>query len=296
MGKRLQSPGWMTIYGFLLPGIVLYLFVVVVPLILSIHFSFFRWSGGLSKDFIGWDNYSHLMQDGKFWNSFRNNMIITVLSIVGQLGIAFVLAVILQAKWVRLREFHRTVLFLPVVLPAVVVGFIWNLIYSQNYGILNGMLQGLHLGSWIRPWLDDPKIVIYSVTVPIVWQWIGLYLIIFMASIQSIPAEIYESAEIDGATGFRKVVSITLPMMYDTLKVAVMLCIAGNMKIFDNIFVMTGGGPGNSSTVMAQYAYNTSFGKFQLGYGSAISIGMIILSLALILLSRRLMGGRSVEA
>ncbi|WP_274652095.1 carbohydrate ABC transporter permease [Paenibacillus humicola] len=296
MGKKLPNPRWTTIYGFMLPGILVYLFIVIVPLALSIHFSFYKWSGGLSKDFIGFHNYSQLLQDAKFWFSFRNNMIITLLSIIGQLGIAFVLAVILQAKWVKLRELHRTVLFLPVVLPAVVVGFIWNLIYSQNYGILNSLLKGLHLADWIRPWLDDPKIVIYSVTIPIIWQWIGLYLIIFMASIQSIPGEIYEGAEIDGATGFKKVIYITLPMMYDTLRVAIMLCIAGNMKIFDNIFVMTGGGPGNSSTVMAQYAYNTSFGKFQLGYGSAISIGMIVLSLGLILLSRRLMGGRSLES
>lgn len=246
-------------------------------------------------EFAGFGNYAQLATDGRFWFSFRNNMIITLLSIVGQIGIAFALAIVLQAKWVRFREFHRTVLFLPVVLPSVVVGFIWNLIYSTDYGILNALLRAIGLEGWIRPWLDSPDIVIFSVTVPIIWQWVGLYLIIFMAAIQNIPAEIYESAEIDGATGWRKVVSITLPMMQDTMKVAVMLCIAGNMKIFDNIFVMTGGGPGNSSTVMAQYAYNISFSQFKLGYGSAISIGMIIISLLLIGLSRRMMGGRSVE-
>ena len=295
MAKKLSSPSGITIYGFLLPGILIYLFIIFIPLAMSLYFSFFSWSGGSAKDFLGLQNYVQLLQDTRFWFSFRNNMVITLLSIIGQLGVAFVLAVILQAKWVKLREFHRTVLFLPVVLPAVVVGFIWNLIYSQQYGILNGILESLHLQSWIQAWLDDPKIVIYSVTVPIVWQWIGLYLIIFMAAIQSIPADIYEGAEIDGATGLKKVLYITLPLMYDTLKVAIMLCIAGNMKIFDSIFVMTGGGPGTSSTVMAQYAYNTSFGQFKLGYGSTVSIAMVILSLGLILISRRLMGGRSVE-
>lgn len=271
------------------------MFVVIVPLIISVYFSFFKWSGGLNKSFIGLHNYVQLLQDGKFWFSFRNNVIITLLSIVGQLGIAFAIAAVLQSRWIRFREFHRTVLFLPVVLPAVVVGFIWNLIYSQQYGILNGLLRGLHLEEWIRPWLDNPQIVIYSVTVPIVWQWIGLYLIIFMAALQNIPAEIYEAAEIDGATGLKKVGYITFPLLYNTLKVAVMLCISGNMKIFDSIYVMTGGGPGISSTVMAQYAYTTSFGQFNFGYGSAISVGMIIISLGLILLSRRLMGGRAFE-
>jgi len=283
------------IYLYLLPAILIYGFIIVVPLLLSFYISLFHWSGGPKMEFAGFGNYAQLATDGRFWFSFRNNMIITLLSIVGQIGIAFALAIVLQAKWVRFREFHRTVLFLPVVLPSVVVGFIWNLIYSTDYGILNALLRAIGLEGWIRPWLDSPDIVIFSVTVPIIWQWVGLYLIIFMAAIQNIPAEIYESAEIDGATGWRKVVSITLPMMQDTMKVAVMLCIAGNMKIFDNIFVMTGGGPGNSSTVMAQYAYNISFSQFKLGYGSAISIGMIIISLLLIGLSRRMMGGRSVE-
>jgi raffinose/stachyose/melibiose transport system permease protein len=293
--RTLPKPKGITIFGFLLPGILINLFIIIIPLILAIHFSFYKWSGGLSKEFIGLRNYVQLIHDGKFWFSFKNNLIITGLSIIGQLGFAFVMAILLQAKWVKFREFHRTVIFLPVVLPAVVVGFVWTLMFNKDYGLLNKLLTTLHLDSWILPWLDDPKIVIFSVTIPVIWQFIGLYLIIFMSAIQNISTEIYEVAEIDGASGIKKALYITLPMLYDTIKVALMLCIAGNMKIFDNIFVMTGGGPGDSSTVMAQYAYNVSFGQFKLGYGSAVSIGMIIISLILVLLIRKVMGGRSVD-
>jgi raffinose/stachyose/melibiose transport system permease protein len=296
MDRKLPSPKGITIFGFMLPGILINLFIIVIPLILAINFSLYKWSGGLTKEFIGLDNYIQLIQDEKFWHSFKNNMIITGLSIIGQLGFAFVLAVLLQSKWVKFREFHRTVIFLPVVLPAVVVGFVWTLMYNKDYGLLNKLLSSVGLDSWILPWLDNPNIVIYSVTVPVIWQFIGLYLIIFMSAIQNISSEVYEVAEIDGAVGIKKAWYITLPLLYDTIKVALMLCIAGNMKIFDNIFVMTGGGPGESSTVMAQYAYNVSFGQFKLGYGSAVSIGMIIISLVLILVLRKVMGGRSNES
>lgn len=284
-----------TIYGYMLPGILLFVFIVIIPLILSIYFSLFKWSGG-TMVFHGLTNYIQLIQDRYFWFSFKNNLIITALSIVGQLGVAFFLALVLQSKWVKVKEFHRTVLFLPVILPAVVVGFIWNLVYSHDYGILNEFLRMLGLGSLIVPWLDDPNIVIYSVTLPIIWQWIGLYLIIFMSAMQSISNEIYESAEIDGARAWERAIYITLPLLRPTMLTALMLCIAGNMKIFDSIFVMTGGGPGNSSTVMAQYAYNISFSQFNLGYGSAISVGMIIISLILIGASRKLLGGRSDDS
>lgn len=117
-----------------------------------------------------------------------------------------------------------------------------------------------------------------------------------MAAIQSIPKDIFEVADIDGATGIKKSLYITLPLLYDTLKVAIMLCISGNMKVFDHIYIMTGGGPGKSSMVMAQHAYNNSLIMFKLGYGSTISIGILFLSLTLILLSRKIMGGNKNEA
>jgi len=285
-------PKRITFLAYLLPSVILFAFMVLVPVVLAVRYSFFKWSGGPKMQFIGLDNYRNLLVDSNFWHAFLNNLLIVAFSVVGQIGIAFVISIFLMSKLAKWKGFHRTVIFIPVVLSSVVIGFLWGMIYNQDAGMLNWLLRTVGLESWIKPWLDDPGIVMYSVTVPIVWQYIGFYLIIFLAAMQSINSEVYEMAELDGATGFKKMLHITLPLLAPTIKIAVMLCIAGNMKAFDSIFVMTGGGPGSSSTVMAQYAYDTSFKAYKLGYGSAISVGIMILSVALILISR-LIGGKN---
>lgn len=277
-----------TIINFLLPGTILYVFIMVIPLIVAFRYSLFKWSGGLNMKFVGLRNYEKLINDMDFWFAFKNNFTLVILCIVFQIGISFIIALILSSKMMKFRKSHRMAIFLPVVISPVVVGILWTLIYNKDLGLLNWFLRFLNLEVLIRPWLDDPEIVMYSLSATLIWQYIGIYLMIFMAAIRGIPSEIYESALIDGASEFKKVFYITIPMMYDTLKVAVMLSIAGNMKVFDHIFVMTGGGPGRSSMVMAQYAYNNSFKMFKLGYGNTISIGMLILSLVIILLSRKL--------
>lgn len=284
-----------TLAFYLAPAVLVYVFVVILPLILSLRYSFFNWSGSKNMKYIGFQNYIDLINDKSFWLSFKNNIIIIILSFVGQIGTAFILTVIMISRMLKFKEFHRTVIFVPVVVSAVVIGFIWNIIYSKDYGLLNLILRSLNLDFLIIPWLDDPKYVIFSVTLPIVWQYIGFYLIIFLAAVQNIPKDVLEVAEIDGAVGFKKTIHIILPMMYNTLKVAIMLCISGNMKVFDSIFIMTGGGPGTTSTVMAQYAYNNSFTMYKMGYGSTIAMSILILSMTLILISRKLMGGKRYD-
>lgn len=291
-GSTAIRPKRITFLIYLLPSVILFAFMVLVPVVLAVRYSFFKWSGGPKMEFIGLDNYMNLLVDSNFWHAFLNNLLIVGFSVVGQIGIAFIISIFLMSKLAKWKGFHRTVIFIPVVLSSVVIGFLWGMIYNQDAGILNWLLRSVGLETWIQPWLDDPDIVMYSVTVPIVWQYIGFYLIIFLAAMQSINSEVYEMAELDGATGFKKMQHITLPLLTPTIKIAVMLCIAGNMKAFDSIFVMTGGGPGSSSTVMAQYAYDTSFKAYKLGYGSAISVGIMILSVALIMISR-LIGGKN---
>lgn len=290
------QPKKVIIFFLLLPGVLIFVFSLILPLLMAVRFSFFQWSGGPQMVFVGLRNYLRLLEDPVFWYSFKNNLIIVTLSILGQVGLAFVLASLLHSKVLWVKGFHRTVIFFPVVLSSVVIGFLWSMIYSRDYGILNWLLQSIHLRSWIRNWLDDPGIVIYSVTVPLIWQYIGLYLVIFLSAMQGISKEIYEVAEIDGATGVKKAFHITLPLLSGTFLTAIMLCIAGNMKVFDHIYVMTGGGPGRSSMVMAQYAYNNSFGMFKFGYGSAISVGILVLSLTLVVISRKLFGGLGNES
>lgn len=282
---KLRKP---VLAALLVPGIAIYVFITIIPLFTAFGYSLTSWSGGPKKVFIGLQNYAALIHDHVFWQALGNNLIIVFGNIVVQMGIAFLLTVLFMSKSMRLKGFHRTVIFLPVVLSAVVVGFIWQMIYSSDYGMLNAILRALHLDAWIRPWLDDPKQVIYSVTIPLIWQYLGVPLMIFMSAVQGIPKDIYEVCELDGATGVKKAMYITFPLIYDSIKVAIMLSISSNMLVFSHILVMTGGGPGTHSMVLALYAYNTSFDKMQLGYGSAVSIGIFILSFGLVLLFKTL--------
>jgi raffinose/stachyose/melibiose transport system permease protein len=289
------TPKKSVLISYLLPGVALYVFILILPLFSAFRYSLFKWSGGPKMDFIGMENYANLIKDKDFWLAFRNNFILIVMCVIFQVGISFVIALLLSSKVTKLKRLHRIAIFLPVLISPVVVGILWSIIYNKDLGLLNWFLNALNLKALIRPWLDDPSIVMYSISLVIIWQYMGIYLMIFMAGLQGIPDDIYESAAIDGATGVKKAFYITIPLMYDTFKVSFILAISGNMKIFDHIFVLTGGGPGKSSMVMAMYAYNNSFKMFKLGYANAVSIGMLVLSLAIILISRKLIPSSKID-
>lgn len=277
--KRHGVPSKATFLWYLTPGVILYTFVVFLPVLGALYYSLFEWSGGPKMKFIGFQNYLELIKDSVFWHSFFNNLILVAVCIVGQIGIAFVLAVLLNSRSVKLKQFHRVVSYFPVTLSAVVIAFIWSMIFDYNYGLLNYLLKALHLEEYIQPWLSNSKLAIFLVAIPLIWQYVGYYLVIILSAFGSIDRSILEIAELDGANGFQRARLIIYPLIKSTLIVCTILCVSGNMKAFDHIYVMTGGGPGNASMVMALYAYNNSFIKYKMGYGSALSIGILILSL-----------------
>jgi len=291
--KSALYPRNSTFITLLAPGVFLYITIALLPILGALFLSFYKWSGGVTKTFIGFDNYHFLFTDSNFWHALKNNLFITVASIIGQVGIALVVATLFLSKSVRFRNLHRSLIFFPVVLAAIIIGFIWTMVYSRNYGLLNYLLSAIGLESWIKPWLDDPKIIMYSITAPIIWQYIGYYTVIISSGMTAIPKEIFEASDLDGATGWRKLFYIIYPMAKNTIIVSVMMCIAGSMKIFSHILIMTGGGPGNTTMVMALYAYRNSFVKYRLGFGSAASIGIMIVSLIFILGSRKIMGSKN---
>lgn len=277
------------------PGIAWYVFAVIVPLLGSLRYSFFSFKGMRADKFAGLANYAELVNDLLFWNSLKNNMIITVLCVIGQIGLALIFATMLNSRMAKLKNLHRAVLFFPGVLSMVIVGFIWTIMYNNDYGLINFFLRALRLDFLILPWLDDPRYVIYFVSIPIIWQYIGYYMVIIMAGMSSISGEVYEMAKIDGVNGWKELIYITIPLIKNTIIVCLMLCISGNMQVFDHIFVMTMGGPGTSSAVMALYGYSKTFTQVRIDYGNTISIGILLTSLILILITRRIIGGRKVE-
>lgn len=271
----------------LTPIIIWFVFAILMPIVGALKYSFYEWPGG-PMEFVGFGNYKELVNDEVFRIALKNNLIIVGISVVGQIGIALILATLMTSRVMKFKTFHRTVIFFPVLLSAVVVGFVWTLMYNKDYGFLNAVLKGLGLENLIFPYLDDPDRVLYSLIVPLIWQFIGLYMVIISSGIANVDKEIFEVAEIDGAVGWKKLLYITLPLIKPTLMASLMMCISGNMKVFSHIQVMTNGGPGNSSIVMALYAYKRSFAMNEIGYGSAISIAILVISLVLVGITRLL--------
>ena len=279
---RSIKPKGRTIALYLLIPVIWYVFSVFVPLITAVFYSLFEWKGGPKKTFIGIDNYIALLQDETFWQAFGHNLYLVVACIIGQVGIAFVFVLIVNSRLVKLKGIHRTFGFFPSTISAVCIGFIWMMIYDYKRGILNWFLIQTGHEDSVQVWLNNPKLVMFLVAIPLIWQFIGYYMVILLSAISSVDAEIFEVAELDGANAFQRAVYIVLPLIKNTLLVCITLCVAGNMKAFDHIFTMTEGGPGTSSMVMAMYGYKISFAQMNMGYGSAISVGIFVVSLLVI--------------
>ena len=283
------KPKGRTIALFLCIPVVWYVFSVFVPLLTAVFYSLFDCKGGPQKTFIGLANYVDLIKDGTFWQAFSHNIYLVLACIVGQVGIAFVFVLIVNSRLVKLKGIHRTFGFFPSTISAVCIGFIWMMIYDYKRGILNWILTVTGHEDKVRVWLNEPSLVMVLVAIPLIWQFIGYYMVILLSAIASVDTEIFEVAELDGANAFQRAIYIVLPLIKNTLLVCVTLCVAGNMKAFDHIYTMTEGGPGTSSMVMAMYGYKISFAQMNMGYGSAISVGIFIVSLIVIGGSQKLM-------
>ncbi|MDQ6418857.1 sugar ABC transporter permease [Paenibacillus sp. LHD-117] len=265
----------------LLPALLIFIVFAIVPIIWSGYYGFFDWSGLGSLKFVGLNNYEMMLQDPIFWRALKNNLILVASAIIGQVPIALLLALLLL-KNSMFNRIIRSAVFMPMVLSTVVVGLIWGYIYQPEIGLLNNLLETIGLESWTRAWLSDPKVNMYAVSIPINWANIGPYLIIFIAALQNISSEVNDAAKIDGAVGHKKLFFVTLPIMWETIVVTIVLCISGSLKAFDHVIVMTGGGPAQSTELLATYMYNNSFTVYRYGYGSAVSTMIILISALLI--------------
>ena len=275
-------PSKKTIILYLLFPIAAFVFTVFFPLLTAIFYSFFEWKNGPAKTFNGIANYIQLFHDATFWKAFSNNIYLVIACLVGQIGIAFILVLLVNSKLAVTKSIHRTFGFFPSTISAVCLGMIWSMVYHNQYGILNWFLRTIGHPELCKVWLNDTANIMLYVSIPLIWQYIGYYMVILFSAIAGIDQQIFESAEIDGANAVQTALHITLPMIRSTMLVCLTLCIAGNMKAFDNIYTMTKGGPGTSSMVMAMYGYKISFEQFNMGYGSAISVGIFVLSLLVI--------------
>lgn len=276
----------LAIFVGLLPSLIIYVGVAIVPIILSLYYSFYNWDGISAKVFIGLDNFGDIFRDDIFWLSVKNNVIIMFTGLIGQLPLGLLLALLLN-RGLKGNGFFRTVGFLPVVISSVMVSLIWGMIYNTEYGFLNSILGVLGLESWQRNWLGDPDLSMFSISVAYIWQNCGLYMIIFLAALQNISSEVNEAAELDGARGLKKVFLITIPIIRSTILVTVIYSISNSFRVFDLIQILTGGGPAHQTEVMTIYMYNNAFMSRQFGYGSAVSILILLFSLIVVVVANR---------
>lgn len=283
------------IYIFIMPAFIVFAVTFLIPIVQTLYSSFFRWDGITEMKFIGLDNYVNaLTKDEIFWPSVLNTFLMVALSLVVQLPLSFFFAYILNTKVKGATKF-RKIYFIPCVLSTTIISLMWTKIYEPNTGLLNDLLRVIGLEGLQREWLSDPDLALISVFITITWQFIGYHMLIMYAGLKNIPKTYYEAAQIDGAGNLRMIWNITLPLMSNVLKVDIVLAVIGSLKVFDNVYIMTGGGPYNSSITLAIWMYKKAFSMMHYGYGSTLAILLIIECLVVTFIINKLMGKDTIQ-
>ncbi|MET7455143.1 sugar ABC transporter permease [Streptomyces sp. NPDC005574] len=274
---------------FLLPGVLGFLAVVIVPFLMNTAVSFTDWQGVGSPEWSGLANYRELLDDSEFWASFRHSLFMVVAMAVLPTGIGLVLAAALfdyvgKHFGSRVAAVLRACFYLPQVLPIAVAGIVWSWILAPDDGSLNELLGAVGLGSWRQDWLGDPDIALYSVMGVMVWVQIGFPLVVFMAGLERVDPQLYEAAELDGAGWWRRFWHVTLPQIRPEVFVVLTWCTIAALKVFGAVYVLTKGGPGGATDVPSYFSFTTFFEKTQVGYGAAISTVLTVIIMAVSLI------------
>jgi raffinose/stachyose/melibiose transport system permease protein len=261
---------------FLLPAAAIFIFIVLWPSIQGAGFAFTDWNGlNPVKKFIGWDNFIKLAQDPKAAASFGHTVIIAVTITIIQNLVGLLLALGVNSR-IKSRNVLRVLLFAPAVITPVATGYLWQNLLSPN-GAINDLLGFVGLGALKRSWLGDQNLALGAICLVIIWQFAGYSMVIFLANLQGIPQEIIEASHVDGAGAFRRFWSIVRPELAPSITINLMLSIIGGLKIFDQVWVMTGGGPGGATETMSTFLYKNAFQYGDFAYGIAIAVVLTVL-------------------
>ncbi|MFR8708000.1 MAG: carbohydrate ABC transporter permease [Subdoligranulum sp.] len=273
-----------------LPAVILTLMFTIWPTAQALYLSFTNATSlGLNNKFVGLDNYIYMFHDKSFIQALTNTAklmaVVPVITIFCSLVLAFVL------NQCKLKEMvlYRTIFYFPNIVSLTVVGIIWSFVFHPNVGIINKILGAVGLESLQRSWLGDSKTALWCIAFTLLWQAAGYYMVMHIAAMDGISPEIYESATLDGASAWRKLVSITMPLMKDIIGITFVLALSGTINLsFVLSQVMTGGGPNGASSVLLQYMYTQGFVNGNFGYAMAITVFTLAISVALSMLSRKL--------
>lgn len=267
--------------GFIAPALAVYAVFLIYPVVQSGVLSFSSWAGpGRPSIPVGLDNYRELFGDPIFWRALRNTAVLLLVSVFVQLPIGLGLALIVTSAR-RGRRFWRGVYFVPTLMSTVAVAILWRFVYSPDYGIINGFLRAVGLDGLAQGWLGQTSTALAAVIGANLWQWAPFYMIIYIAAIVGLDPEVYEAAALDGADGLQRFWYITLPLLRPVLFTTAILSLAGSIKAFDLVYIMTDGGPSNSTELLATYMFRQGFTNYRLGYASAIAMVMFLITFVL---------------
>ncbi|SHN34773.1 carbohydrate ABC transporter permease [Gracilibacillus kekensis] len=273
------------IYLFLTPAFIITGIFLYYPFVENILQSFYKTDGFFNSTFVGLDNYIRLLNDEIAKTALFNSLELMLYVTIFQVGIALVLAIMVDSIS-KGSGFFRTTFFFPIVISGAAIGLLFTLIYNYRNGLLNEML--VNLGFERILWLTEQS-SLYMVAIPTIWNYVGFYFVILLTAIQKIPNDFYEAAKLEGITGIQKMFRLTIPLIVSDLKTCIVLAITGTLKIFELVYIITRGGPGNSSEVLGTYMYQKAFGDTAMGYGATLAVLIVILGLTLAFITNKLL-------
>lgn len=282
-------------YLFILPAFMFFSVLVVWPTLSSVYYSFTSWDGiNPTVTYIGLGNYKEILTSARFSNALKNTLILTFTVSVFENAAALALALLVD-NVCRLKNFFRAVFYVPVILSGIVSGFIWKIMYNYNFGPINKVLELVGLEHLKQDWLGDANFVMGSLALVLIWKGCGYYMIIYLASLQGVPKEVIEAASIDGATPWQRFRYITIPLISGSFTICFTLALINGLKIFDQIAVMTDGGPGFYTETIVYLLYKSGFGEGRQGYGTAVGVILLIIILILNSIQSKILKGREVQ-
>lgn len=287
--KRRRYRGFAhTVWWFVLPAAAFYLFAVVYPSVRGSLFAFTDWDGVTPNPaWVGLDQFARIWTDPAALRAIKNTLLIAFAVTVIQNILGLLIALAVNTR-IKSRNILRVLIFAPVVITSIAVGFLWQNLYAPNGGI-NQALEAIGLGALRQNWLGDPDVAIWAIIIVIFWQFVGYSMVIFLAGLQGIPAEILEAAAIDGAGPIRRFWSVVRPLLAPAITINVMLSLIGGLKLFDQVFVMTKGGPGGATNTISTLIYSNAFSLGRFGYAAALAVVLTIFVAVASLIQYRLL-------
>ena len=282
-------------FMFIAPAFIFFTLFLIVPTISSVYYSFTSWDGiNPNVKFIGLANYKEIFTSARFGNALKNTVILTVFISLFENFFALVLA--LMVDHIRLgKNFFRSAFYIPVLISGIVSGFIWKIMYNYNFGSINSILNSIGLGQFRQDWLGNTSLTLIMIGVVLVWKGAGYYMIIYLASLQSVSTDLIEAAEIDGASAWQRFKSITVPMISGAFTINFTLSLINGLKVFDQINVMTDGGPGFTSETLVYLLYKVGFNEGRQGFGTAVGLMLLFIIIILNTLQQRFLRSREVQ-